>query len=247
MSCNSAKQTESQEMRKIVQQLWNSVPGAGSAVWKYSVPGRDHYSKQRETLELLCGALWHLQLGLELGDLPVESIVSFREKEKDREKQIPWEMWFEQYKELSIDSVKESLTINYLFRDSVNQNIRYLMQSMLFADAALRIDGVRWTLLGMYGNRGSMPEALAQRKEMEGWLDPSSTTFKKCTTALQKQVIIVTTYRDYIMHGETSTWRNEVLRRFREQEFTKLSLSQIVRACLDLWQELLNLTLTSKT
>lgn len=213
-----------------LHQLWNSLPAVGDSLWKYSPADQSDLSaRKREAVQLLAGALWHLELVAALGPVDQNSLKTLHAGPNR------WEPWRNNPPALSTSSTHEALVVTHQLGDLSDTDTRVLMQSMLILDAAVRLDGARHILLTA-GSRTS--DALAQRDIIEQWLD-SKGCFKPSTSALQRNVAKVVCFRDSYMHGEISTQKKQPCQKaFRKGPLMDESLASILAACEEVWKEL---------
>lgn len=224
------------------KELWNCLPSPCDLIWSHGVPKESEPSRIRNALELLCGALWHLELAKTLGDFSTQGVIEYRENYKNLEKRIPWQTWIEQYGGVTAGFCSGQLTINYQFNNYSDAVLLTLIQTMLVGDATLRLCGARDVLSRIESLRPQKLPILASTKEVASWVDKHSATFIHTATELQKHVVIVITFRDWYMHSEIPAehafWR---LRSFRNKNIGSFSLSKIAESCLAVWIELAEL------
>lgn len=230
-----------EEIRNKFRLLWKLIPEAGSEVWQYTLPASSGYGRRREALELLCGALWHLELASVLPDLPKQHMMALREGKKEDRTRLPWEAWLEQSKDLSAEFLEGELLVRYRFSDSSDPALSVLIQTMLIADATFRLDGARDVLRPLYERQNLHPLALAVRRKISKWLDKDKATFIPSVSALQRQVTIVVAFRDSYSHGEDPRPTEKPLWRFRVERLYDYSLTDIATACLAVWKKLVEL------
>jgi len=193
--------------------------------------------RKRAALELLAGALWHLELASELGDFPKEKMSKFFEAKGGSKNPQPWEAWLEKSKGLSVEFPKDELLLRYRFSGPLDSAVSFLIQSMLIADAALRIDGAREILSLEFPNY----PVSACRSKICTWIDSKTLTFKGSLIQIQKHVIMVTAFRDAYMHGEIPNGKLNALKTFRVNFFDRYNLAQVAQACGEVWKELIRL------
>ncbi len=225
-------------------ELWDRVPWPSDSIWRYSVPEDSKPSRIRNALELLCGALWHLELARAIGNFPTEGIIEYRENYKNFKKCIPWQAWVEHHNKVTAGFCADLLTIKYHFSNHPDVALLTLIQTMLVADAAFRLYGARDVLSRIDSLKKQRLPILASPKEVASWLDKNSATFIDAATELQKYVVTLIAFRDWYMHGEIpdehAFW---VLRRFRMNSIGSFSLSKIADSCLAVWIELTRLAI----
>ena len=73
-------------------ELWGKLPTENDLVWKAIEP-TGHRNQIRSTLELLCSALWHLELAYAIGEFLKEKMFEYRDKLVENDENIPWEIW----------------------------------------------------------------------------------------------------------------------------------------------------------
>jgi hypothetical protein len=224
------------------RQLWDILPSSCDSIWSHSVPEESEPSRIRNALELLCGALWHLELAKALGDFSTLGVIEYRESYKKLEKRIPWQTWIEQYNGVNARFISDHLTINYQFNKCPDEVFLTLTQTMLVADATLRLYGSRDVLSRIESLKLQKLPILAPNKEVASWIDKNSTNYIKTATELQKNLIIVIAFRDWYMHGEIpEEHEGWLLRSFRNKNIGSFTLLKIAEACLEVWIELVKL------
>lgn len=225
-------------MQNSFTDLWGCLPGKECKLWNYNSPDFSKYSRKRAILELLCGALFHLELASQLGNFPAEKMI------ESIQKCYGWNHWREKSKDLSVESSKEGIIVKYLYPDPSN-SAPYLIQSMLIADAVLRLDGCRELLRSGSKNCFLVPN----RNDIADWIDAKNGTFKESIEEIKKQLAIVVTFRDAYMHGEEPEKEGRVseeLLKFRQSFFKNYSLVEVVEACRQIWKDFVRLADFSK-
>jgi hypothetical protein len=218
--------------------LWAKLPRPSAGVWKRT-PGR-------EVLELLCGALWHLELAAEIGGgFPIDNMQTLHGGAN-----VPWEDWLNQQPVPSIRSEEHQLTIHYTFRSPLNARLQSLVQTTLLANGALRIAGARDVLRYHLRRRGlsTLPAVLEDYRSI---LDSSgnfltSPPLSRYKEQILKRVLIVVAFRDSIMHGELFSGASNESKKFRKlwikgrlnQNRPKYSPAVIAQACRGVWENL---------
>jgi hypothetical protein len=113
------------------------------------------------------------------------------------------------------------------------------MQSMLIADAALRIEGARDLLRR---NKHSSHLLFGKLQDIEGWLGRVSAPSQGLAEKIKMNLTILVTLRDSFMHGEMPDRRRRQCypeySRFRESFFEEYTLDQVAKACAEIWKEL---------
>jgi len=216
--------------------LWQCLPKVGSDLWSYKSKDPEK-TRQRSALELLAGALWHLELASELGDFPKEKMSKFFEAKGGSKNPQPWEAWLEKPKGLSVEFPEDDLLLRYRFFGPLDSAVSFLIQSMLIADAALRIDGAREILSLEFPNCSRCPD----RNMMRTWIGCKTFTLKGSLKEIKKHFIVVTGFRDAYMHGEIPDGESDRLRRFRVNFFNRYNLAQVAEACGEVCKELIRL------
>lgn len=217
--------------------LWNKLPLPSAGVWKRT-PGR-------EFLELLCGALWHLELAAEIGGgFPTENMQKLHGGAS-----IPWADWLNHKPTPSVESVGCQLVISYTFHVGPNARLNSLVQTLTLANGALRLAGARDVLQHhLRSRRLSLPAVLEDHRSIlhssGNFLAPSS--LSKHKERILKRVLIVVAFRDSIMHGEAFSGSPDKSRKFRKlwingrlhQNRPKYSPAVIAQACREVWERL---------
>ena len=227
--------------------LWQYLPNVGSELWSYNSKVAERIIRQRSALELLAGALWHLELASELGEFPKENMRTFFKGKGGNTNPQPWEVWLEQSKGLSGEFLKDELLARYRFSSSSDPSVSFLLQSMLIADAALRIDGARDLL-----RRNKNPDhfLFAKLEDIEGWLGKASAGSQRLVEKIKMNLTILVTFRDSYMHGEKPDSKHRCrypqYSKFRENFFNQYKLAQVVEACQEIWKELVKLASSMK-
>jgi hypothetical protein len=198
--------------------LWKEVPEARSTLWQ---------SGRREVLELLCGALWHLELAAALGIFPNETLEALRQADR------AWIDWLSREpRPVKVQRHPKELILQYSFSRRTPATPQVL-QRMCLADGAYRLDGAR-AVLG--------PSKAPTRKSASNWLKHDG-ALRSGSADVEKAFIIVIAFRDMYAHGERPPVQNTADERrllmFREKYLTKLNLRQLVSAGREVWIELL--------
>jgi hypothetical protein len=215
-------------MQNSFTDLWGCLPGKECKLWNYDSSDFQKYSRKRAILELLCGALFHLELASQLGNFPSKKMIESLKKCNG------WNQWREKSKDLFVEFSKEGIIVKYPYPDP-SHSAPYLLQSMLIADAVFRLDGCQ-DLLRSENNNSFL---VSDRRTIDKWIDAKSGTFKEPTDEIKKQLAIVVTFRDAYMHGEKQEKDIkgiEALLKFRESFFVNYSLVEVVEACRQIWK-----------
>lgn len=204
-------------------QLWAKLPTPERQIWSETFrparPSKPSLS-WREIIELLCGALWHLEFAARIDQF---------HPSLSNQQDTPWKEWLESRRSESSQDVNARLFPIYLEGGSPNPPLHPLLQSMLLADSALRIAGTRWLLYDRSNlqNRYEVLHNLPQDHAKD--------------SPLQRQVRIVLAFRDSFMHGEMPDRGGH---NFREKWINNqladapYSLEVIAKACHHVWSGL---------
>lgn len=203
--------------------LWQQIPDSDSRIWSKNVSHRASDKAPlswREVIELLCGALWHLELAAQIAPFPAES---FSEPQGSL-----WKDWLEKRRQVSTQ-YNEGQFSSYALDDSLTPRLRYLVQNMLLADSILRTAGTWWLL----STRGQLDEQYHVLQNPE-----------QADSSLKRQVLIVLAFRDSFMHGEMPPDRNGARFNFRKNwisgtlKDTPYSPAVVAAAGRDVWRKL---------
>ncbi len=227
--------------------LWQYLPKVGSKIWKYNPSDSEVYNPKRAALELVCGALWHLELAAAIGKFSKRKMIHFLKG--GRENCQPWEIWRERSKGPSSKFNKNELVIEYCFSKPPTASISFLIQSMLVANAALRLYGAREVLRDFFYEKDQKKLSnplVACSRSINNWIrkDNSTFSFEKSKNEIKKHVTMVVTFRDAYIHGEVpykSPKKLDMLVRFRKEFFAEYSLAEVVKSCREVWKELVKL------
>jgi hypothetical protein len=215
--------------------LWSSIPDQESAVWMEHFPGVKGPRRKREVLELLCSVLWHLELASALGEFPRRTMLNYREQYVEGAQTIPWASWARCRKGTQASLQNDILAILLLFSHEPDNSFRYLLQSTLTADAALRLDATRKACKVVAHDPKS--PLFANGLQISGWIDKSTLGFLPSTSPLQQQVTLIVAFRDSYMHSEVGD-KGDAIRAFREKMLARYTLGDIFDACVSIWPEL---------
>ena len=208
-------------------ELWALLPESEDIIWKQLVPSAKA-TVWGEIIQLLCGALWHLELASKIGDefFPVERVPDL------------FKYWLESRENISAKSEEGELIMSCSIRGSVDNRLKDLIQSMLLADGTLRIAGIRQILID---NKADISRQVLQNPnnilDKDGELKPSC-------SEIQKHVLIIVAFRDSFMHGERKPPKYEKeIATFREKWITmshsiQYNLAVIASACREVWKSL---------
>lgn len=219
--------------------LWQKLPRPPARIWRRTIG--------REILELLCSALWHLELAAAIG----EGFPTATMQKLHRGAHVPWEEWLTQDPTLSVQSGECQLTIRYAFPLFFNVRYQSLLQTMSLANGALRLAGARDILRVTLRRAARHPQLPAVLEDYESILDSTgnfltSPSLSQHKEQILRKVLIMVAFRDSIMHGETFSGRPDVCRKFRQlwidgrlnRKQPKYSPAVIARACRCVWEKL---------
>lgn len=223
--------------------LWQKLHASPAAKAWGNVRGR-------EVLELLCSALWHLELAAEMdGGFSTKYM-----QELFRGTHTPWEEWLHSRPYLSIQSPGCQLILQYIFNTFPDARFNSLIQTALLADGALRLYGAQDVLRAELKKKGpllaKLPTVLADCKSIlkaTGEFRTSPSSFNSQEQIL-KSVIIVTAFRDSIVHGEKYSKKSDPIRVFRQKWINNdfkpnritYSPAVIGRACKEVFEKLVS-------
>lgn len=227
----------SEQMQIQFTELWSKVPPPSAKVW--------NLSRGREVLELLCGALWHLELAAGTGG-GFSTVAMGKLSVGGRP---PWQEWLRMRPALSVEHSENQLAIGYSFSAHFDPPLRNLLQTMLLANAALRLAGARSILLerGLVKTPPAILGDYVSILQVDGnFKIPSPHPPDK--TRVFRDVLIVVAFRDSIMHGETLTGKKDERRKFRDlwiegrlkQNRPIYSSAEIAQACRGVWLNLVS-------
>lgn len=195
--------TPTQILRERIEKLWTYAPQPGHRVWKAGIRSQTKRSRRRNAWELMCGALWHLELAVSLGVVPSTTIEQSRSQQIQKYGGIPWEQLLKCRQKPSAVVIGDTLRISCGLPSSASPCLVYLLQSMLVADAAIRLDGARDILLRTW-RRKHRPLVLCDRKTIESdahWLGNDASRFSALPWH-RRHIITIVAFRDWYLHGE---------------------------------------------
>ena len=173
-------------LRGRLDTLWTTVPRE-HPVWLQVEPGLDPKYRWREVVELICGAIWHMEHAVQVGELDSQQYDALR-----RVDLRPWETWLE-----SRCAIQRGLTSRAHASELVATNI----QSMLLGDSVLRLAGA-WQILEDSWNSKLYP-AVSKLGRLRDVFDKDGSTKPNIDSRLSS-LLVLTEIRDTFMHGELS-------------------------------------------
>lgn len=231
---NSYKGTEA--IKSKIIELLRRIPNRGNPVWEYRNIEPNQRTKKREILELLCGAIWHLDLAARCGDFSKKSFRDLRSENVT----LPVEIWLEQIQRDTANHAGTFLTSCFSMEHNNSNQAKYFIQSMLLADTALRLAGIRDILSRLNIDKNRASPVTATRSEICKWLEQN--TF--LSDPIKEHIIIIEAFRDSFMHGEfptdTKNPGSKNLRNFRIENLYNYSPLQIAQNCLNVCEKILD-------
>jgi hypothetical protein len=233
-------------------QLWERLPPEEYRGWSKTESDWGHEDKRREILHLLCGSLWHLELASQItnGDFAEANMEVCLGSEHDR--LAPWTPWASRSPavrpEVTVQAEERTLTIRYLFSPSIPSSSPVHFQTLLLADAALRLAGAYDLLPTSKRNRLGNDKFQPLLKDDGSFKQPYNLKISDAKLCL----LFVIVLRDSFMHGENPPpddrkrwWA------FREKWFAgdfasntpsfPYSPAIIAQACQKVWEEIVSL------
>ena len=191
-----------------LEDLWSQVPRSHD-VWSHVEPGYHVQVRWREVVELTCGALWHLEQATSLRSLDNERYAELRDVDSK-----PWATWLQSRTPAASAMAPLAIT-----------NI----QSMLLADAALRLAGA-WDILEDMAKRGDCP-SVKKLGTLNSATDQEGNVLLSADPRL-KELLVLRAIRDSFMHGELALDEDNKRKKHRKSLYK--SESNAPQALLDI-------------
>lgn len=212
--------------------LWSRIPWPELLGEADIRTGLEKSQRRVEICEILSSVLWRLQIVEALGPLPHNPMDATRLSIQRSTGGVAWQLWGRVRPQVHVVESADAISVTMRFGERVPAAARYLLQSSLVADAALRLAGAFPTLESLVG-----AQKASARSAAASWAENG----EAATDLDAKSTALVLAFRDGYMHSAVSDARQTgPLRHFRSGMWKKYSLSEVHQSCLSVWERMSN-------